>query len=41
MSKFIVQLNQSYKGPQFSQTISSRLQKRTHNSVKHLRWKVS
>ena len=40
MSKFTLQLNQSYKHFQISQTMSSRLQRRIQNSDKHLRWSV-
>ena len=38
-SKFALQVNQSQR-PQFSQTVSSRLQMRIENPVKHLGWIV-
>ena len=49
MSKFTWQLNQSYKCPQYLQTMSSRSQmlvselrtlSKLENSVKHLRWSI-
>ena len=36
MSKFTLKLNQSYQRPQFSQTMSIRLQRRIQNPAKHV-----
>ena len=38
ISKFALQLNQSYYRPQFPQTMSSRFQRRTQDPVKYLMW---
>ena len=38
MSKFTLQLNQSYQHLQFYQTMSTRLQMQIQNTVRHLRW---
>ena len=37
MSKFTLQISQTYERPQFSQTVNSRLQWYIQNSAKHLR----
>ena len=40
MNKFTLELNQSYWRPQFSQTMSNRLQRHSENTVKYLRRNV-
>ena len=40
INKFKLQLSQSYQRPQFSQTMSSRLQGCIQSSAEHLRWSV-